>query len=156
MEKSALSDIKRIPPALGDAPKPSVLNRRSSFTARAMPTFKFSAALEQAGAKEEEAFSLEQWRLHFKKVFTQSKFGRQYENVLIFISLISCFEYIYETYLHMSVQEDRDNLRMLKMIELAFACVFGLDWCLSLFLAEHRVLFLMRLVKYSFLLNLHI
>ena len=119
-----------------------------------MPTFKFSAALEQAGAKEEEAFSLEQWRLHFKKVFTQSKFGRQYENVLIFISLISCFEYIYETYLHMSVQEDRDNLRMLKMIELAFACVFGLDWCLSLFLAEHRVLFLMRLVKYSFLLNL--
>jgi hypothetical protein len=109
-----------------------------------MTTFKFSAALEQAGNKQEDSYNTEQWRLQAKKFFNQSNFGRYYENVLIAASLISCFEYIYETYLHKSVQEDADSLRVLKKVELAFACVFGLDWCLSFLLAEHRVLFLMR------------
>jgi hypothetical protein len=51
------------------------------------------------------------------------------------------------------VQDDVDNLRVLKKIELAFACVFGMDWCLSFLLAEHRVLFLMRYVRNGVVVN---
>ena len=108
------------------------------------PTFKFSAALEQAGVKQEESFSFEEWRLQIKKLMTQSIFGRYYENLLIFLSLVSSLEYIYETYLHESVESDRHQLHVLRNVELSFACLFALDWCLSIFLAEHRVLFLTR------------
>ena len=121
------------------------ITRRSSFTTRALPTFKFSAALEEAaGSKREEQWTLEEWRLHIKKIFNHTKFGKYYENAVIFLSLVSCLEYIYETYLHKDQPSDQSQLRALKIVEVVFASVFGTDWCLSLFLAEHRILFLMR------------
>lgn len=79
-----------------------------------------------------------------KKMFAQSLFGRYYENVLILLSLISCFQYIYMTYLHESIAQDRQQIRYSEKIELAFASIFGLDWLLSFLMAEHRVLFLSR------------
>jgi hypothetical protein len=146
----AAPELKRVLSGMGDGSKPPpTLSRRASFSARTMPTFKFSAALEQATKQEEEAYNFEQWRLQMKKVFVHSRFGRYYENIVTLVSLVSCFEYIYETYLHESVPEDRDQLRVLKDIELAFACLFGLDWILSFLMAEHRTLYFMRYVHLS-------
>ena len=136
-------DLARQASSLGDGqPRPS-LSRRASFSSRAT-TFKFSAALEAAGAKPEEGFNLDQWRLQVKKFFSHSRFGRYYENVLIILSLVSCIEYIYETYLHPSDPADQSQLEALKDLELGFAAIFGLDWLLSFFLAEHRLLFFLR------------
>ena len=123
------------------AERPNV-RRSGSFVT--MPTFKFSQALEQAGSKQEESLTLEERRLQVKKFMTHSKIGKYYENVVLFISLISCFEYIYETYLHQSVAEDRYQLHALKIVELVFATIFALDWSLNLFIAEHRVLYFTR------------
>ncbi len=118
--------------------------RRASFATRAIPTFKFSAALEEASAKQEEAMTLEEWRLYIKKFFNHSKLGKYYENVLILLSLISCFEYIYKTYLHRSDPYDESQIIFLEILELVFAGIFGFDWCLNMFLAEHRILYFMR------------
>ena len=118
--------------------------RRASFATRTIPTFKFSAALEQASAKQEEAMSLEEWRLYIKKFFNHSKFGKYYENALILLSLISCFEYIYKTYLDRSDPHEGAQIDSLEVLELIFAGIFGFDWCLNMFLAEHRVLYFMR------------
>lgn len=109
-----------------------------------MPTFKFSQALEQAGAKQEEGMTLEERRLHLKKFMNHSKFGKYYENIIILLSIVSCFEYIYETYLTKSNPGDAAQLVILKIAELVFATIFGLDWALNVFLAEHRILYLTR------------
>ena len=91
--------------------------------------------------------TLEERRLQVKKIMTHSKIGKYYENVVLFLSVVSCFEYIYETYLHESVAEDRHQLYALKIVELTFATIFAFDWCLNLFVAEHRVLYFTRYVQ---------
>lgn len=143
-------ELKRQASASGDAAKPP-MSRRSSFSARAaIPTFKFSAALEQAAEtqQEDDAFNFELWRIQMKKFFTHSRFGRYYENALIFLSVISSMECIYETYLHDSVAQDRSQLDVLRVVEMGFASIFGLDWFLAFLMAEHRTLFLTRYVNH--------
>ena len=137
-------ELKRLASGMGGTGPPS-LQRRASFAGRSIPAFKFSAALElAAGAKQVERFNLDSWRINIKKVFAQSRFGRYYENMLILLSIISCFQYIYMTYLHESIEADRRQLSYSEKIELAFASIFGVDWVLSFLLAEHRLLFLSR------------
>lgn len=142
-EPKYAGELKRMSSSLG-AGGPPALQRRASFAGRAIPTFKFSAALELAGTKPDETFNLETLRVNVKKMFAQSLFGRYYENILILLSLISCLQYIYMTYLHESIAEDRLQIRYSEKIELAFASIFGMDWMLSFLLAEHRTLFLSR------------
>ena len=132
-------------------PKPVALARRNSFAVRAkQPVFKFSAALEKAGEISAESYSLEDFRQQLKKIFIHSTFGGYYENAMLFISVISCIEYIYQTYLHPSIPADKNQLDNLKTIELIFACFFGFDWSLSLYLAEHRVIYMTRYINYDF------
>lgn len=127
------------PKSAGERPN---VRRSGSFVT--MPNFKFSQALEEAGAKQEESVTMEERRLQLKKFMTHSKIGKYYENFVLLLSLISCFEYIYETYLHKSVPEDQYQLHVLKNLELVFATIFAVDWSLNLFLAEHRVLYFTR------------
>ena len=42
---------------------------------------------------------IEKFRLKVKKFMSQSSFGLFYENLLLVLSILSCFEYIYSTYL---------------------------------------------------------
>jgi hypothetical protein len=97
---------------------------------------------------------MEVLRQKIKKYMINSTFGQTYDNFLLFLSVVSCFEYIYQTYLHTSIEEDRGTLRFLNSIELVFASVFGFDWCLNCFVAEHRVLFFTRFVQMGTLRNL--
>jgi hypothetical protein len=87
---------------------------------------------------------IESVRLQTKKILTHSRFGRIYENFLLFLSVVSCLEYIYQTYLHPSVPSDKKLLHDLNILELYFASMFGFDWLLNCFLAEHRLIFFTR------------
>jgi hypothetical protein len=83
-------------------------------------------------------------RQNLKKFMAQHWAGQYYDNCLLVLSVVSCFEYIYQTYLHQSIAEDRRVLWRLNILELIFASIFGLDWCLNCFMAEHRILFFTR------------
>lgn len=84
-------------------------------------------------------------RQRLKKIMAQTWMGRYYENVLLFLSVASCLEYIYQTYLHPSIDEDQHQLYNLAILEIVFASIFAFDWCLNCFLAEHRIIFFTRL-----------
>jgi hypothetical protein len=148
---------KRPGTAEGSKAAPSLAKdgRRASFAARNnIPTFKFSAALEHAGDIPEESYNFEDFRISVKKFFTQSEFGRYYENFLIFLSVVSSLEFIYSTYLHRSIEADRKIIEKLEIVELMYAIIFGSDWALGLFLAEHRVIYLTRYLSLSLIFNL--
>ena len=137
--------VKASPEAAGSE-KPSLL-RRSSFVAKVavvLPPPKYVSALEQAEVKPESNFTWEDMRMLVKKIITESLFGRFYENILLFLSLVSCLEVIYATYLHPSIASDQQKLNVLQNVELGFAMLFCFDWALSLFLAEHTTIFLSR------------
>jgi hypothetical protein len=146
------ASMKRQISASGDKPpdgRPGMpaMRKSQSFSVRPQIPFKFSAALEEAGLNSASSFNYDTWRSDAKKFFTQSQFGKYYENFMILMSLISCLEYIYETYLHHSDHADMRRLYILNRVELGFACFFSWDWALSLYLSEHRTLYFLRLVS---------
>lgn len=83
---------------------------------------------------------LELLRLRMKDFFHHHFVGGVYQMILLFLSVISVFQYIYGTYVdnYNSPRMNRVESIMSKM-ELVFAGVFGFDWCLNLFLADNRI-----------------
>jgi hypothetical protein len=86
--------------------------------------------------EDDEKLSIEQIRLSVKDFFTHTWLGECYNNILLVISVFSCFQYLQQTY------EDNPNER--DYIELSIAIIFTLDWCLSCFIADHKVIFFTR------------
>lgn len=116
--------------------------RRASFTNRTLSTFKFSAALEEAGKDyNDESNSFEQLRLKAKKFMNRSAFGKNYENILLGLSVVSSLQYIYQTYLDDSHEKERRLIFILNLIELLFAILFAFDWFLNFVLADHKLIF---------------
>ena len=77
---------------------------------------------------------LEVCRIETKKFFTRNRFGIIYQNLLIIMSVFSCFEYIVETYQGDNIPES------LFLLEKIFAGIFSFDWLLSFFLADHKLI----------------
>lgn len=96
------------------------------------------------GHGEPEFDTVEVFRQNLKRFMAQNSVGHCYEDFLLLLSVVSCFEYIYQTYLHRSVPSDRFILHRLDIVEMVFAGTFAFDWCLNFFLAEHRLIFLTR------------
>lgn len=88
---------------------------------------------------------VEVYRVKTKAFITNNLIGRIYTSTLIFISAVSCLQYIYETYVEYNQGPTFDLInRICSIMELIFACTFLCDWILSFFLAEDRGLFLIR------------
>lgn len=90
-------------------------------------------------------------RLRLKKIITASTFGKIYEKVLILLSILSTVEFIYTTYLsynpnpqHMGPSHLATQLKYFNWLELALAGIFSLDWLLSFFIADQKVIFIKR------------
>ena len=83
-----------------------------------------------------ELYSIEDIRLRTKKFMAHSLFGNYYENVLLILSVASCFEYIYQTYLIESSAHDTVLMNALTLVEKLLAVVFMFDWMLSFFLGK--------------------
>jgi hypothetical protein len=92
---------------------------------------------------------LEVFRLRTLKFMASSWFGHIYTNFFLVVSIFSCGQYIYQTYLiddqHVRILFPSplslllQQLRVaLTYVEIALAILFLFDWCLSLFLAEQR------------------
>jgi hypothetical protein len=86
---------------------------------------------------------LELFRLRMKDFFHHHFIGGVYQMILLFLSVISVFQYIYGTYVD-NYSSHRMNMMesIMAKIELVFAGIFGFDWCLNLFLADNRISYL--------------
>lgn len=94
------------------------------------------------GPSESEGYNIEYIRIELKKALTNSLFGIYYENLLAVISVVSCLEYIYHTYMDDGRHTDEDHI--LYYFEMGFAGLFLLDWFFNLFLADQAASYFVR------------
>ncbi len=87
---------------------------------------------------QDEKYHFESIRVKAKEFLAHSIIGEFYNSIMLLISLFSSFHFIYNTY--------RDDGDEKDFMELGIAIIFTLDWCLSCFLADHKVLFFTRYV----------
>ena len=80
---------------------------------------------------------IEVFRLKTKKFLTANIAGILYQESLLYLSVFSTGQFVFSTY------EGASDL--LDSIEVALAVVFGFDWALSLFTADHKIEFVTRL-----------
>lgn len=102
----------------------------------------FSTLMDKTSSKNNDAEQIpwiEGVRIRLKKFVVASFFGQIYVNTLLILSVLSCFQYIYQTYLDESNKNDKYILDIFGVVELFLAGLFAFDWCLWLFLADHRV-----------------
>ena len=85
-----------------------------------------------------------EFRSTLKKFVMTTFLGRQYMNILLGLSIFSCLQFIYQTYLDAEDETDKTILDFFGFLELILAGLFAFDWCLWLFLADHRLEQLLR------------
>mmetsp|Transcript_12823 Transcript_12823/g.28469 ORF Transcript_12823/g.28469 Transcript_12823/m.28469 type:complete len:265 (+) Transcript_12823:125-919(+) len=81
---------------------------------------------------------LERFRSKVRKFMSHSWIGYLYHAVLLTLSIFSMFEFIWGTYINPS---NLNLLSKLNNFEFALASMFGFDWLLSFYLADHRLVF---------------
>jgi hypothetical protein len=104
-------------------------------------------AMENRIATEEEQERhktplIEIIRIHLKKFMSRSLIGRVYTQIMIVLSLVSCLEYIYQTYLTDHLKYERDQRYVLALFELIISSLFTFDWVVAFFLADHKLVFI--------------
>lgn len=88
---------------------------------------------------------IEQWRLYTKHFLHHHFLGGVYQVILLIISVLAAFQFIYNTYVESYRNQQVGNVQeVLTYIEVAFAGIFGFDWALSFFLADDRLQFFTR------------
>ncbi len=85
---------------------------------------------------------LETLRLATKNFFTNTVMGQFYNQLILLISVLSCFQFIWQTYL--GTNDGSELIVFFAHLELAVALVFVLDWLVLLFVADHRITFITR------------
>jgi hypothetical protein len=125
--------------AVEDGSKPLTsmkLQRRGSI--KAINTSKYSAALDAVKSSQEaDQDTIEDLRVKLKKYMSNSVFGAYYENYILFMSILSMFEFIYQTYLE-DEPDKHEQYEVLLLFQFGFAGLFIFDWFLNFFLADHR------------------
>lgn len=108
---------------------------------------KLADSLDPTEYDDKSKNSVEILRLKLKDFLHNNFFGGVYQMILLVLSVISVFQYIYGTYLDTYTSQRINEVQsIMQNIELVFAGIFGFDWCLNLFLADHRRSFLTRFV----------
>ncbi len=90
--------------------------------------------VEENGAIETSPllYAIEKFRISLSKKYEYSFVGILYGHFVVFLSVFSCLQFIYQLY------ED-GNQESLSNIELALAILFLCDWFLLFFIAEHKM-----------------
>lgn len=87
---------------------------------------------------------MEKIRLRAKKFMTTGVFAYVYRHFMLLLSVISCIEFIYQTYLHVERSFHRLELHYLNYIEMSVSGLFAIDWTVMFFIADHKVEFFTR------------
>jgi len=79
--------------------------------------------------------------MKLKKSLNGTLIGKLYQYFQISLSIISCIEYIAQTYVR---NHNPDQLQYMKYVEISFVGIFAVDWAINLFTADHTINFLVR------------
>lgn len=79
--------------------------------------------------------------MKLKKWYYISMTGRLYAHVLVVLSILSCFQYIVQTYYNERDEADSKILEWFSIVETVMAFVFFVDWCLMYYIADHKIEF---------------
>jgi hypothetical protein len=113
---------------------------RSAFSRSSIALFKGGDILEELDQPgDPKVDAIEIFRIKVRKFLTQSFVGEIYNVILLFFSVFSMFEHIWQSYL--TYEDNNELLNQLNYVEYALASLFGLDWLLNLFVADHRLVF---------------
>jgi hypothetical protein len=118
------------------------------------------ATMLERESEEEVTPWPEELRLRVKKIIATSFFGHLYVNTLLVLSILSCLQYLYSTYLESTPRGlvipprltrhpsrltlSQRILHIFSYLELSLASLFAFDWCLNLFIADHKSEFFFR------------
>lgn len=122
------------PPKSGKAKQPPNLDKLSTSLDSKM----------SAEKGEEKVNRLEELRLRTKKFMTSSFFGRGYTQIMLILSILSCVEFIYQTYLNPNKPYMALQMYYFEFVEMGLSGLFACDWILAFFIADHKVAFFMR------------
>lgn len=91
----------------------------SSVSSNSASSFKLTEMIKNQSNENDRKIDwemVEKFRLKVKKFMSQSSFGLFYENILLVLSILSCFEYIYSTYLKGYLNNDSPINKTLSII----------------------------------------
>ena len=91
--------------------------------------------------EEKKIDHVEMFRLKLKRSLSTTLPGRLYTAFFMFLGVVSCVQYIYQTYLNPRLTENKLRLHDLAVLEILLAGLFIFDWFLCLFLADHKYIF---------------
>ena len=124
----------------GGEGKLALSTRKQSFrmmSGKSFDSTSLASSLDKISNAENETPMWEVIRLKLKKLVATTFLGKLYVNILLLLSVLSCGQYIYQTYL--DEVRDHELLAVFSVVELFLAGLFAFDWCLWLFLADHRL-----------------
>eukprot|EP01036_Dinobryon_divergens_P030222 gene30222-39429_t len=128
------------------APPNNNFRRRQSLSKKDLSAAsKLLAAVNLDNAEKSaylRIYSIEDIRILVKHFLYKSTLGIVYNDVMLCISILSCFEFIYQTYLNPNRPEDLKELHILDYIEKGLAVLFTFDWLLNLFIADLKLIFM--------------
>lgn len=101
---------------------------------------KIAGNVNPADFDDKHKSRIEVIRISVKDFLNNTLLGLFYNQFMLAISVISCFQFIYQTYL----EGHTELLTHFKKLELGIACLFLFDWCLYLFVSEHKWAYLLR------------
>ncbi len=99
------------------------------------------------GGNDESNDSIEFLRLAVKDFLQNSLVGQIYNHCLLLMSIFSCLQFLVHTYNDEYPRSSNNNVGNGvngDIIEFIIACIFAVDWALSLFIADHKGIFLTR------------
>ncbi len=94
---------------------------------------------------------LETLRLATNNFLENTLLGQTYSQLLLIISVLSSFEFIYQTYLHGQSAKAVSWVADFSKLELGIAGLFLFDWLLQLFASANKGTYL---IRYDVVLNL--
>ena len=133
----------KVAPVPGKTPTknpPNMLQRRMSFkSAKSFDISSFQNLIDKSAINDPEKTPvMEIIRLRVKKYIATTFLGQLYVNVLLILSVLSCAQYIYQSYLKDTIPREEKILNIFSLVELFLAGLFAFDWCLNIFIADHR------------------
>jgi hypothetical protein len=104
-------------------------------------------------ASQDKTSLTERIRLRTKRFLSSSVIGRSYTHLMLMLSVVSCLEFIYQTYLTTHLNFENVELAAFTIFEMVMSGMFAFDWLLSFFIADHKLAFIGRyLCTFSFIL----
>lgn len=116
-----------------------------ALTAKVQETINYDA--------EDNKGFIEKLRLALKFRLENTFSGNVYNQFVLVLSVLSCFQFIYQTYLDVDTREGSRLWRFMTNLEIIIAAILLFDWSLGLFVAELKMPYITRYVFVILFIN---